>query len=67
MVVEHGSVLQHPNIVQVIGAYQKNNRSYLVTELSEEGNLLQFMRSSSALSDPEKAFKVRLKACIQVA
>ena len=65
--IENGSLLQHPNIVQVVGAYQKNNKSYLLTELSEHGNLLQLIRSQGALSELSKALKTKLKACIQVA
>lgn len=32
-------VLSHPNIVQVLGAYQNGNQSFLINELSEIGSL----------------------------
>lgn len=65
-VAQPASYLQHPNIVQVVGAYQKNNKSYLVTELSEYGTINQFISAYKNLQKTQ-GFRVKLKACIQVA
>lgn len=54
-------MMAHPSVVQVLGAYQSGNESFMITELSELGNLKQVL-SNQALDSRLKA-----RACLQVA
>jgi serine/threonine protein kinase len=57
----NSKLIRHPNIVQILGAYQTNSNSFILTELSDHGNLLKVIKDQ-----PQLSITTKIKACIQI-
>ena len=53
----------HPNIIQMIGAYQKDKYSYIILERAAQGNVFSYLKKNPKKID----IKVKLNWLLQIA
>ena len=45
--VEVLHILNHPNIIEIFGVFEEDDKVYIVLEYCENGNLMEFMKNNS--------------------